>query len=118
MSMTQEEKLETLKAMLSPDAPTNEELIALLLVTKGAILNARYPLGVMKETEVPAKYEHIQLQACVSLYNKKGAEGQTAHSENGIDRTYEAGDIPHSLLKQIVPMAGGVAGSVIANEES
>ena len=112
--MTQEQKLETLRAMLGLDTPADEELIALLLVTKGAILNARYPLGVMKEMEVPAKYEYIQLQACVSLYNKKGAEGQTAHNENGIARTYEVGDIPQSLLKQIVPMAG----SVMLSEES
>ena len=109
--MTQEEKLECLRGMLSPDVPADEELIALLFVTRGAILNARYPLGCPKEVEVPLKYEHIQLQACVVLYNKKGAEGQTAHSENGISRTYETGDIPYSLLKQITPMAGSVMSS-------
>jgi hypothetical protein len=45
---------------------------------------------------------------CVSLFNKQGAEGQTSHSENGITRQYEEGDIPHSQLKQIIPMAGSV----------
>lgn len=106
--MTQIEKIAQLKSMLGADAPSDEELITLLLITKGAILNARYPLGEWLETEVPDKYEHIQLLACVSLFNKKGAEGQTSHSENGITRQYEAGDIPNSLLKQIVPMAGSV----------
>ena len=105
--MTQDEKITQLKKLLSPDTPTDEELVALLLITKGAILNRRYPFGT-DLTEVPARYEYIQLQMCVALYNKKGAEGQTAHSENGISRTYEAGDIPQSLLKQILPIAGSV----------
>ena len=106
--MTQEEKITNLKTLLSPDTPTDEELVALLLITKGAILNKRYPFGYPTDTEVPMKYTYIQLQMCVALWNKKGVEGQTAHGENGISRTYEAGDIPQSLLKQILPMAGSV----------
>lgn len=105
--MTQDEKITQLKSLLSPDAPTDEELIALLQVTQGAILNRRYPFGT-DIIEVPSRYDYLQLQMCVVLYNKKGAEGQTAHGENGISRTYETGDIPNSLLKQILPMAGSV----------
>lgn len=107
--MTQDEKVANLKSMLGADAPSDEELITLLLITKGAILNRRYPLGEWLEEEVPTKYEHIQLMACVHLFNKKGAEGQTSHSENGITRNYETGDIPSSLLNQIIPMAGSVS---------
>lgn len=105
--MTQDEKITQLQVLLSPDTPTDEDLVALLLITQGAILNQRYPFST-DLTDVPSRYEYIQLQMCVALYNKKGAEGQTAHSENGISRTYEAGDIPQSLLKQIIPMAGSV----------
>lgn len=112
--MNQTEKIATLKIMLLPDSPMDDELIALLNVTKGAILNRRYPQGYDITQEVPCKYEHIQLQACVQLYNKKGAEGQSSHNENGIARVYEQGDIPISLLKQVLPMAG----SVMLNEES
>ena len=108
MSMTNDEKIKHLKVMLLPEEPTDEELNTLLFLTKGAILNARYPFGYTAEDEVPEKYEHIQLQACVSLFNKKGAEGQTAHDEQGIKRTYEAGDIPESLLKRVMPVAGSV----------
>ena len=107
--MTQDEKIVQLKSMLGADAPRDEELTTLLLITKGAILNRRYPLGQWLEDEVPTKYEHIQLMACVHLFNKQGAEGQTSHSENGITRQYEVGDIPNSLLNQIIPMAGSVS---------
>jgi hypothetical protein len=106
--MTEIEKIEQLKHLLSPDSPSDEELTALLLITKGAILNRRYPLGSYYGEEVPPKYEYLQLQMCVQLYNKKGVEGQTSHSENGITRNYEVGDIPQSLLKQIIPCAGSV----------
>ena len=101
--MTQIEKIAQLKSMLGADAPSDEELITLLLITKGAILNRRYPLGEWLEEEVPTKYEHIQLMACVHLFNKKGAEGQTSHSENGVSRSYESADVPESLMGQVVP---------------
>ena len=106
--MTQVEKIQELKTLLSPDTPSDDEMIALLTLTKGAILNKRYPFGWEWGEEVPQKYEYLQLMMCVQLYNKKGAEGQTSHSENGITRNYEAGDIPQSLLKQIIPCAGSV----------
>ena len=106
--MIEAEKIERLKQLLSPDVPSDEELTALLFVTEGAILNKRYPFGYEYGEKVPQKYEYLQLQMCVQLYNKKGAEGQTSHSENGISRNYETGDIPQSLLKQIVPCAGSV----------
>lgn len=105
------EKIAYLKNMLKPDTPSDDELTALLYVTKGAILNARYPFGYEGDPEVPLKYEHIQMLACITLWNKKGAEGQTSHTENGIARTYEAGDIPETLLKKIMPLVGSVTPS-------
>lgn len=56
--------------------------------------------------EVPKQYEYLQVEIAVYLLNKRGAEGETAHSENGISRTYEDGDIPPTLLRQIVPVCG------------
>lgn len=56
--------------------------------------------------DVPKQYEYLQVEIAVYLLNKRGAEGETAHSENGISRTYEDGDIPPTLLRQIVPVCG------------
>jgi hypothetical protein len=44
----------------------------------------------------------------VELFSKMGAEGQTAHNENGINRTYESAGVSNSLLRRIVPICGGV----------
>ena len=54
--------------------------------------------------EVEAKYLTVQVKMAIELYNKRGAEGEIAHSENGINRSYEKADISDSLMNQITPM--------------
>ena len=106
--MTNQEKKAQLAVLISPDTASDELLDALLLQAEGIVLNRRYPFGSPERATVPTQYEHIQLQIAVELFSKMGAEGQTAHKENGIDRTYEAADVSPSLLKRIVPICGSV----------
>lgn len=106
--MTNEEKISRLEVLISPDTATPELLLSLLEIAEGIVLNKRYPFGPLEGAVVPAVYEHIQLQIAVELFSKMGAEGQTAHSENGINRTYESADISPSLLKRILPVCGSV----------
>ena len=106
--MTTAEKLTQCEVLISPDTASKELLSFLLEQAEGIVLNRRYPFGAPAEATVPAAYEHIQLQIAVELFSKMGAEGQTGHSENGVNRTYEAGDVSPSLLKRIVPVAGSV----------
>lgn len=85
----------------------DEELLEELLTSAGAaILSRRYPFGYPSGQEIPTQYEDLQVRIAVVLFNKIGAEGETAHSENGISRTYESGDIPDSLLAEVIPMVG------------
>lgn len=106
--MTNEEKISRLAVLISPDTADSELLSILIEQAEGIVLNRRYPLGAPENTKVPAKYEHIQLQIALELFSKMGAEGQIAHNENGISRTYEAADVSPSLLKRIVPVCGSV----------
>lgn len=106
--MTNEEKLFSLKTRIGADT-VSDDLLSELLEQAGAIvLNRRYPFGYPAGAEVPAQYARHQVAIALELYAKQGAEAQTAHSENGISRTYEAGDVSPSLLKQIIPMCGSV----------
>lgn len=107
--MTNEEKLEGLRVLISPDTADDSLLSILLSQAAGIVLNKRYPFGQPEGAEVPTVYEHVQLQIAVELFAKMGAEGQTAHKENGIDRTYEAADVSPSLLKRIIPICGSVS---------
>jgi hypothetical protein len=106
--MTNEQKIEKLKVLISPDTATDSLLLYLLEQAEGIILNKRYPFGAPEGAELSVFHQHIQIRMAVELFNKMGAEGQTAHDENGIKRTWAAGDVSPSLLKTIVPVCGSV----------
>ena len=106
--MTDLEKISRLEVLISPDTASTDLLTYLLEQAEGIVMNRRYPFGPPKDAIMPSVYEHIQLQIAVELYSKMGAEGQTAHNENGVNRTYESSDVSPSLLKRIVPVAGSV----------
>ena len=106
--MTDLEKISRLEVLISPDTASTDLLTYLLEQAEGIVMNRRYPFGAPDGAIMPSAYEHIQLQIAVELYSKMGAEGQTAHNENGVNRTYESSDVSPSLLKRIVPVAGSV----------
>ena len=102
--MTQTEKLTLLKAMVG-GSDTDDVLFAYLDIAGRKILNRAYPYGT-EETEVPTRYNFLQCEIAAYLLNKRGAEGQTSHSENGISRSYESADVPESMLGAVTPMVG------------
>ena len=102
--MTQAEKLTLLKAMVG-SADSDDVLLAYLDIAGRKVINRAYPYGT-EETEVPSRYDFLQCEIAAYLLNKRGAEGQTGHSENGISRSYESADVPESLLGAITPTCG------------
>lgn len=102
--MTDTEKLAVLKQMIT-GSYSDEVLSAYLTLAGQKVLNKAYPYD-NSVTTVPERYESNQIQIAVYLINKRGAEGQTSHTENGITRQYENADIPSSLLKDITPHVG------------
>lgn len=106
--MTSDEKLLSLRKRIEPDTASDDLLSELIEQAGAIVLNRRFPFGYAEGTEVPAQYDRLQIAIALELYAKRGAEAQTGHSENGINRTYEAGDVSPSLLKQIIPMVAGV----------
>lgn len=98
--MGETEKLEMLKSL---SGETDESvLLAYLNIAGRRVIQRAYPYRMDVET-VPAKYSVNQVEIACYLLNKRGAEGETSHSENGISRSYENADIPESMLKQIIP---------------
>ena len=102
--MTQTEKLQLLKAMVG-ESDTEEVLLAYLNIAGNKIINRAYPYDP-EVTEVPNRYAFLQCEIAAYLLNKRGAEGQTGHSENGISRSYESADVPESLLGAVTPTVG------------
>lgn len=102
--MTNEEKALKLAAMI-PEASV-DDLLTFVDISEAIVLNRRYPFGYPEGTAVEPRYEMLQLQIAVEIYNRQGAEGEQSHSENGISRSYENAYVSSSLLKRIVPYAG------------
>lgn len=100
--MTDAEK----QAMLQTITEEKNEgiLSAYLSMAANVVLTHAYPYGEVEE--VPARYETVQIEIAAYMLNKRGAEGEISHSENGVSRSYEDGDIPPTLLRRIVPVAG------------
>jgi hypothetical protein len=106
--MTNEEKIERLAVLISPDTASDSLLLYLLEQSEGIALNRRYPFGVPEGASLSPFHEQIQIRIAVELYSKMGAEGQIEHAENGVTRKWEAADVSPSLLRQIVPVCGSV----------
>lgn len=103
--MTNEEKLTMVRVMCDSDDDSDDILLAYLAVAGRKIIDRAYPFE-SDVTEVPRRYELLQCEIAVYLLNKRGAEGETSHSENGISRSYEKADVPESMLSIITPFCG------------
>lgn len=103
--MSDAEKKAALTAMTGE---ANADVLSTYLsLAKSVILHYAYPVTDPPET-FPSKYDELQVDIAAYKLNKRGAEGETAHSENGVNRSYENADVPRSLLRRITPYAGVV----------
>ena len=78
------------------DTTLDNEISVYLDMAKNEILNWMYinkPDKRATATEVPTRYEIVQINAVVNAYNHKAAEGETVHNENGINRTFKYDDM-------------------------
>lgn len=98
--MTVEQQLSILKRMTEE---TDAAMLSCYLAAAGEkICNRCYPFA-HDRLDVPAKYHYLQVEIACYLFNKRGAEGQTSHNENGVNRSYESASVPESMLKNVVP---------------
>lgn len=98
-------QLERLKKRISPEEPDDGVLEDVLESAKKIILSRRYPFQEWPE-DVEPRYQDLQIRIAVDMYNRIGAEGQIAHSENGISRSWGEEWVSGQLLREIVPYAG------------
>lgn len=105
--MTESQKLERLEVL---SGETDESVLSAFLDLAGErILRRAYPFR-SDIIDVPIEYHLTQIDIALYLLNKRGAEGETAHSENGISRSYESATVPDSMLKHITPHASVLGG--------
>lgn len=99
--MTLDEKIEQMQIEL--DAEYEPRVLGVYLrKAEQYILNKRFPHGVLLEQNVEPKYEQLQIELAITLFNERGAEGQKSHNENGVSRTWRTKE---EILFDVVPYA-------------
>ena len=91
--MTDAEKIEMVKTLC--DETADSVISAYLYMAGQKVIKVACPKGT---TAVPEEWDALHIDATVYMLNKRGAEGQQSHSENGISRSYESADLPASML--------------------
>ena len=95
--------------MLDGDDEDSDVLSVYLEIAGQKILNRMYPYrDNHDETDVPERYCMLQVGIACYLMNKRGAEGEIQHIENGIHRNYGDADVPEQMLKDIVPFCRAI----------
>ena len=92
-------QISRLKLVLGNQESLSDELAQYYLDCASEIICER-----RNATAVEVQFLTIQIRIAVEFYNKRGAEGEYSHSENGIQRMYEKSDVSPSVLALITPM--------------
>ena len=83
--MTDNEKLARAQQRLDLVTAENDSLLT------GYLQDASYfILSVTGQSTVPAQLDGLQVDIAVSMWSKRGAEGEGSHSEGGVSVTYES----------------------------
>ena len=110
--MTEDRKITLLQSMLGEDDDTSDEILSVYLdIAKHKILNRLYQFRNdydYDNLDVPDRYVAVQLNIAIYMLNKRGAEGEIQHIENGIHRNYGSSDVPDAMLKDVVPYAQAI----------
>lgn len=84
------------------DNPTPAELVVADLAAQAA----RDAINDIRGTEtLESKYRSLAVEMGVYLMQKRGVDGVTNFSENGVQQTFEKGSFPPSMLSRVTPKA-------------
>ena len=105
--MERQDMIRRMKAIIGPQSfgVDDDELLSMYLdIAAEKILNRRYPFRRPDNVDVEPQYQQIQIEIAVFLFNKRGIEGESLHSENGVSRSFGLStDVPPELLWQVTP---------------
>ena len=104
--MTEDEKVQLVEQLITDVAVTTAMIESYLALAADRILSRVWPFGGAP-AEWPTQYDMVQVQLTVRMIARRGGEGEIAHSENGVSRTYKSVD-DEDILGQLTPYVGVV----------
>lgn len=104
--MTDDEMVAAVKALVA-DERLDTYAEPYLSAAKSAVVGRLFPYsGEATWSDVPERHHWGTVQIAVYLVNRRGAEGEVSHSENGVSRTYGSAGVPEKFFDGMVPMVG------------
>ena len=101
--MTDSEKILTVQTLVENDEAATDALVSVYLSKASqAILRRLYPFGMQNGATVPDLYAYSQCELAARYFLRRGAEGEIAHNENGVNRTYGSVN-DEDILREIMP---------------
>jgi len=106
--MTNAEKLMYIKLQLNiEDDSLDNKLNAYLEMAEKEIVSWLYTnVKEPPNASVPSKYDVAHIQSVVVAFGIEGAEGETIHHENGINRKFNYDTMVAYIRSHIYPYAG------------
>lgn len=110
MAMKSADKLAMVKSILNiEDTAEDKRIEVFLSAAAREIMSWRYSYSDQfhysdDPGEVPVEYEMTQVFAVVAGYSQSGAENETAHSENGVSRTFKHSDMVAYIRSHVIPL--------------
>lgn len=103
--MEDSEKLTMLRTLISGDevVPDEDTLTTYLKIAAKEIMSWRYSYGTAPE-ELPEEFDMTQIYAVLAGLTTSGAEGETSHSENGINRVFRHVDMLAYIRANVRPL--------------
>ena len=95
--MDVKDKLAALERRTGEDDETL--LIDYLADAEERIAAAEWPTRATRPPMSPS-YDRLQVRLATAMWAKRGAEGESTHNENGVQRTYED---PDKILSEVTP---------------
>ena len=104
--MTTAEKIETVQVLVDNDKKATPKLVRVyLLSARQMILDRLYALVPEdRPDEVPEQYAMLHCQLAARQFLRRGAEAESSHEENGINRVYSSVD-DEDILSRLTPFA-------------
>lgn len=108
--MTDAQKLDIIKTLIDDGTgymPSDNLLNNYIAVAGNEILSWMYHLvgGIPADvTDVPSKYEGIQIYAVIVGFTQSGAEGQDSSIENGVHRNFKYTDMLDYIHNNVLPI--------------
>lgn len=101
-------QLASLKSRLNITSNREDNLLKELLLDAQETINRIRKFKGTPTRPIEDKYIRLEVKMAAADYAKRGAEGESTHTEGNFSRRFESdGTYPKALLREITPVVGG-----------